>query len=101
MNTTLAGATYRQDVLTKAFKRNSGQNIEVRLNRELDNPHDPNAIAVHDLVDDALLGYIPRQAHAHWMPRLDALNESDSQLSCFIDYWKAKDLYLAKLIVND
>jgi HIRAN domain len=42
----------------------------LRLRRNPENPHDPNAIAVH--ADGEQLGWVPRELAAELAPRLDA-----------------------------
>ncbi len=93
MSTTLAGATFRQDELHQAYTRTKGQQFTVVLHREPENPHDANAIAVHDAKDDFMLGYIPRHEQPTWAEKL-----GKELVRCHIDYWQAKNLYLAKIM---
>ncbi len=95
MTTTLAGATFHQINLAQSYERTQGHVFQVHLKREPDNPYDKNAIAVHDLVNDDLLGYIPRDKQATWVPRI--VSATGNPVDCLIDYWSAKQLYLAKI----
>ena len=62
----VAGVSYRQEALQSA---DLSPGVPVRLARERDNRHDPNAIAVWDSVRDEQLGYVP----ANLCPKLLAL----------------------------
>jgi HIRAN domain-containing protein len=44
----------------------------LELRRDPDNPHDPNAIAVHPAAGGDQLGWVPRELAAELAPRLDA-----------------------------
>ncbi len=64
----VVGTSHYQDALLALSGRESDE--EIRLNviatlvPEPDNPHDPDAIAVH--VDDNLVGYLAREENARW-----------------------------------
>jgi hypothetical protein len=46
-----------------------GRSLELR--RQPDNPHDPNAIAVHDAAVGEQVGWVPRELAAELAPELD------------------------------
>lgn len=57
----VVGVSYRDgypDNLYRLDKMSRVRAIPVQLRREVDNPHDPNAVAV--VVDGVHLGYLPR-----------------------------------------
>lgn len=65
----IAGGWYHG--LGAALKAGLGPGTALTLRREADNPHDPNAIAVHG-PDGARLGYVPRRGNAGLAARMDA-----------------------------
>ncbi len=89
----LAGATFRQDELRKAYKQTNRLPFDVVLNREPDNVHDKNAIAVHSASDNTLLGYIPRAEQHHWRDLGRPLTGA-----CQMHYWAQTTLYLARFL---
>src|SRR4051812_39684288 len=64
----VVGTSHYQDVLLALTRRQGDE--EVRVEKlavfvpEPDNPHDPNAIAVH--VDGQLVGYLAREENVRW-----------------------------------
>lgn len=50
----------------------AGEGLAVVLTREPDNPHDPNAIAVHVPAAGGKVGHVPREIAARMAPELDA-----------------------------
>lgn len=64
----VVGVSHYQDALRAIAGRTSDE--EVRLNTiavfvpEPDNPHDPNAIAIH--IDGRLVGYLSREENKRW-----------------------------------
>lgn len=91
MTTTLAGATFRQTELLEMYSSTKGRPFSVTLREEPDNPHDSDAIAVY-YESNIMLGYVPRSAQEVWTHRT-----KDKTVKCQIDYWQAKNLYLARI----
>jgi hypothetical protein len=64
----VVGTSHYQDALLELAPREADEEIRVQaiaaLVPEPDNPHDPNAIAVH--IDDRLVGYLSREENARW-----------------------------------
>ena len=93
----IAGRRPRDDV-------ERGKTIKVRLVREPDNPHDPNAIAV--VSDNAgQLGYIPREFAAELAPGIDdflrtvaAKRETSGQA---VDFYCSAEVLAAWLDLED
>jgi ADP-ribosylglycohydrolase len=76
LETKVAGVTYgnRQQAL-EHLTRYSPEAVSIRLEREADNTHDRNAIAVYAVVEGKgayCVGYLPRALAAFIAPLLDA-----------------------------
>jgi hypothetical protein len=65
----VAGAAQHHAEALAADEVEPGRPLELR--RDPDNPHDPNAIAVH-LPGGAQVGWVPREVAAELAPRIDA-----------------------------
>jgi len=63
-----AGAHHAEALASDAAA--PGKQLELR--RDPDNPHDPNAIAVHPAGGGEQLGWVPRELAAELAPELDA-----------------------------
>ena len=65
----VVGTSHYQDVLLELAPRQGDE--EVRVNsiatfvREPENPHDPNAVAIH--IDGRLVGYLSRDENRRWL----------------------------------
>jgi hypothetical protein len=65
----VVGTSHYQDALLELSGRDSDE--EIRLEKlaafvpEPDNPHDPNAIAIH--IDGRLVGYLSRDENRRWL----------------------------------
>lgn len=62
---------FELDRMQQRRERNGKGPVRLYLEREPDNKHDPNAIAVYDY-DDIMLGHIPRGIAERLAPELDA-----------------------------
>jgi hypothetical protein len=75
------GTSHYQDALLALSGRQADEEIRrdaiATLVAEPDNPHDPNAIAVH--IDDQLVGYLSRDDNRRW---LDVLGATDQTVGC-------------------
>jgi hypothetical protein len=49
-----------------------GPGRPLELRRDPDNPHDPNAIAVHEVLGGEQVGWVPRELAAELAPEMDA-----------------------------
>lgn len=58
MHTYIAGAPHHPGARQRIASLRPGKALQLR--REPGNPHDRNAVAVHDTRDDLKLGYVPR-----------------------------------------
>lgn len=90
--TTLAGSTFKQPELSAIFTKTRGQPFSARLQPEPENPYDVGAIAVYEQATRTLLGYIPKKDQG-----LFPCTDGNKDISCHIEFWKAKELYLVKL----
>jgi hypothetical protein len=65
----VVGTSHYQDALLVLSGRQADEEIRVEkiavLVPEPDNPHDPNAIAVH--IDERLVGYLSRDENRRWL----------------------------------
>jgi HIRAN domain len=65
----VVGTSHYQDALLALSGRQGDEEIRVEkiavFVPEPDNPHDPNAIAVH--IDDRLVGYLSRDENTRWL----------------------------------
>lgn len=72
----VVGTSHYQDALLELSGRTADEEIRVEkvavFVPEPDNPHDPNAIAVH--IDGRLVGYLSRDENRRW---LDVVNDHD------------------------
>jgi hypothetical protein len=64
----VVGTSHYQEALLQLAPREADEQVRVTkvatLVPEPDNPHDPNAIAVH--IDDKLVGYLSRDENTRW-----------------------------------
>ena len=72
----VVGTSHYQDALLELSGRESDEEIRVektaRFVPEPDNPHDPNAVAIH--IDGRLVGYLSRDENRRW---LDVIEGND------------------------
>src|SRR3954465_14311378 len=65
----VVGTSHYQDALLSIAPRERDEAVRhdavATLVAEPDNPHDPNAIAVH--IDDRLVGYLSREENKRWL----------------------------------
>ena len=65
----VVGTSHYQDALLELSGRQGDEEIRVEkvaiFVREPDNPHDPNAIAIH--IDGRLVGYLARDENRRWL----------------------------------
>jgi hypothetical protein len=88
MTMNLVGVTFRQPTLKDVFEETRAQPFDALLTHEPDNPHDRNALAVQ--LDGRLLGYIPKSKQHFFL-------EIPQHVTCIVEHWKWKNLYLAKI----
>lgn len=72
----VVGTSHYQDALLALSARHADEEVRIEkialLVPEPDNPHDPNAIAVH--IDGQLVGYLSRDENRRW---LDVVNGAE------------------------
>ena len=75
----VVGTSHYQEPLTELTNRKGDEEIRVQTTATLvpepDNPHDPNAIAVH--IDGRLVGYLSRDENPRWQDVVKQLAEHD------------------------
>ena len=89
---TLAGATFRKASLRSLYETSQSQAFTVVVEPEPENEYDANAIAVHHPRSHDLLGYIPRKDQPSF-----PCHHGKEEAVCYVEYWREKDLYLAKV----
>ena len=78
----LIGNNYRP-IECQVRARNLNNGDEVRLQRQPDNPYDPNAIQVYTTDDNLFIGFVPRK----WASEMaGAIDSGDTVFCRVIDY---------------
>lgn len=65
--------------------------LHLTLQREAENPHDANAVAVLG-PDGVKLGYIPREANAPIAALMDAGKRVDAEITAMLDIRRSRDI---------